>query len=276
MSWGLFFDISLVAIAALAQGITGYLGWRVTMDGADFNSAKRKKYEFLFAACAILGVLATVGAAYRGGSIGKDLEEIKRSQQSQGKELKAIEKNQKHPPNVTMTVPPAPPQPKRRAIVTLSRNTMDDGIQITRDSQYSQLGWLVNVSCKNTGTIVIAKRVACAEYAQRIPANGGIPGKSTLREYWNEFSKKLVSAHPPQYVDLDPGKNTWGSVGLNMLEVDPSLNSGSKVIMVAGAIFYSDEAGPHKKEFCEWAQPPFNPSNPTWHFCEIGHNKEIY
>jgi hypothetical protein len=61
-----------------------------------------------------------------------------------------------------------------------------------------------------------------------------------------------------------------------MLDVDLGLNSGNRVIMVGGAIFYSDEAGAHKKEFCKWAQPPFDPANLTWHFCEIGHNREVY
>jgi hypothetical protein len=275
MSWGLAFDILLVAVAALSQSITGYLGWRVTVDGGAPVS-KKKRYEILFTACVVLGVLATVGIAYRGGNIGKDLNEIKRAQHEQGKELHQIEENQKQHPNITVSVPSVPPPPKQRATMTLSRNTGDDGIQIIHDPQYPQYGWLVNVSCKNTGTIVTAKKVACAEYTERIPANGGIPAKLTLQQHWNEFSKKLGAAHHPQYVDLDPGKNTWGSVGLHMLEVDPDLNSGNKVIMVAGAIFYSDEAGPHKKEFCEWAQPPFNPANPTWHFCEIGHNHEVY
>ena len=272
MSWGLAFDILLVAVAALSQSITGYLGWRVTVDGGAPDS-KKKRYEILFAACVVLGVLATVGIAYRGGNIGKDLDEIKRAQHEQGKELHQIEENQKQQPNIAVTVPSPP---KQRAIMALSRKTADDGIEIIKDPQYPQFGWVVNISCKNIGQTVTAKRVSCPEYAQRIPATYETPTKDTLQTYWNDFSKRMSASHPPQSVDLDPGSNSWGTVGLSMLDVDPELNSGSKVIFVAGAILYSDEAGPHKKEFCRWAQPPFNPPNPTWHFCEIGHNREVY
>lgn len=186
--------------------------------------------------------------------------------------LSRLEKNTQQAPKVEVNMPPGP---KQRAIMALSRNKADDGIEIFRDSQYLQFGWLVNVSCRNVGT-VIAKRVACPEYTERIPATRGIPAKQTLQQAWNDFSKQLAASHLPQSVDLEPGRNAWGTVSLNMGDVDPELNSGSKVVFVAGAILYSDDAGSHKKEFCEWAQAPFNPKETTWHFCEIGHNREVY
>src|SRR5882724_11654133 len=132
--------------------------------------------------------------------------------------------------------------------MALSRNTPDDGIQIIHDPQYPQFGWVVNVSCRNIGTAVVARKVSCPAYTERIPALAGVPTKQTLQEYWNNFSKALAAVHPPQSVDLEPGRNVWGSVGLNMGDIDPELNSGGKVVFVAGAILYSDDAGAHKKE----------------------------
>jgi hypothetical protein len=226
-----------------------------------------------------MGVLSVVLLVWTGirtqessANLDSTLSQLKEEQKKTNQGISKIEQSTANSPSVTVNVPPAP---KQRAVMALSRNTADDGIQIVHDPQYPQFGWLVNVSCKNTGATITAKKVACAEYAERIRAEAGIPNKKTLQEHWGEFSKKLGTARP-QYVDLDPGRNSWGSVSLNMLDVDPDLNSGNKVIMVAGAIFYRDDAGAHKKEFCEWAQPPFNPANPTWHFCEIGHNREVF
>ncbi len=86
MSWSLAFDILLFAVAALSQSVTGYLGWRVTVDGGA-PVKKKKLYEGLFLTCVTLGVLATIGIAYRGGNIGKELEAIKYTQSKQGSEL---------------------------------------------------------------------------------------------------------------------------------------------------------------------------------------------
>jgi len=263
-------DITLAVLAFLSQFLTAYLGWRVTVDGV--QEKRKKLYELLFIIGGLVGALSIGLATYRASAVAGDLASIKAGQKQTNAGISQIQDAQAHQQAVVVNVPPPP---KQKAVMALSRNTADDGIQIIHDPQYPQFGWLVNVSCKNVGTIT-ARRVVCVEYTKRIPADGGIPTKQTLEQYWKDFSKKLAEAHPPQSVDLEPGRNSWGSVGLEMLDVDPELNSGGKVIMVAGAILYSDEAGAHKKEFCEWAQPPFNPANSTWHFCEIGHNREVY
>src|SRR5882672_9579441 len=86
-----------------------------------------------------------------------------------------------------------PPAPKQRATMALSRNKADDGIEFPRDQQYPQFGWLVNVSCRNVGTAVTAKKVprsaACSspaggphEFSESPrPSANKMPGHNPLR-----------------------------------------------------------------------------------------------
>lgn len=59
----MFWEIALPVLAAIAQGLTGFLGWRVTVDGV---SPKRKKlYEWLFVLASLTGIIAVGVAAHR-------------------------------------------------------------------------------------------------------------------------------------------------------------------------------------------------------------------
>jgi hypothetical protein len=166
-----------------------------------------------------------------------------------------------------------------RAIMAIARYTQDDGILVFVDKDHPEQGWLLNVWCKNIGE-VMAKKVSCRAYIRLIPAEKGIPSRVTLEKYWNDYLGSPVSKplSDSQAVDLGPNEAQFGTVPLNMpmLAVDPALNSGDKVIFVAGAIWYSDDAGDHKKELCVWGQAPFNPPHLLWHSSEIGHNREAY
>jgi len=177
------------------------------------------------------------------------------------------------PPNVIANMPPPQTQ---RAIMELAGDANSPGIKIGRDPTHPELGWGVNVSCMNVGTVV-ARKVKCSSFSTRIPANGGIPSKQTLEEYWRIASKVMETKMSESLsVDLNYGETKWGTILLQMKDIDPELNSGSKVIFVTEVIVYSDDAGPHRKEYCKWAQSPFEPLNPVWHYCEIRHNKEVY
>jgi hypothetical protein len=186
-------------------------------------------------------------------------------------QLNQIQTNTEQPPKVEVNIPPAP---KQKAIMVLAKTSNTDGIEIVHDPQHPDIGWFVNVSCKNVGPVT-ARKVGCGVYSGNISAIKGVPTNETLQMHWTNLLKEMSRAHMMR-TDLAPGENSWGSVNLGMLDVDPALNSGDKVTLVAGAILYEDDAGPHKKEFCMWAQPPFSPPHPVWHYCDIGHNKEVY
>jgi hypothetical protein len=167
-----------------------------------------------------------------------------------------------------------PKSPVQRAIVTVARYTEDDGILIFKDPQHTEPGWLMNVWCKNVGP-VMAKNVSCRFYENAIIAENGVPTKETLTKGWDAYKHSPVSK-PTDGDDLSPNDARFGTTPIGPAQVDPALNSGERVIFVAGAMWYGDDAGSHKKELCVWAQPPFSPPHPLWHSCEIGHNREVY
>jgi hypothetical protein len=60
-------DILLAVLASLAQWITSYLGWRVTVDGV--RPERRKLYEALFILGGIVGTIAIGLTAYRTNAV---------------------------------------------------------------------------------------------------------------------------------------------------------------------------------------------------------------
>ncbi len=239
--------VFLALLAALVSGLAGHL------------AATRAWHKWCFWGAGGVMIILIGIQTYRNET----------AQQSLQSQLNRIQTNTEQPPKVEVNVPAAP---KQRAIVAFSRNAPTDGIQIGHDQQR---GWYVNVWIKNVGATV-AKKMACVQYAERIPANDGAPTKQTLEEHWKTFTKMPAVRRPAQCGDVEPGKSFWGSTFLQMLEVDPELTSGHKVIMVMGEILYTDDAGRHKKELCSYSQPPFKPENQIWVLCEIGYNEEVY
>lgn len=60
----MFWDVALAIVGALATGLNGILGWRVTVDGG-VPPARRKLYEFSFAAATLVGIVCVGLTAYR-------------------------------------------------------------------------------------------------------------------------------------------------------------------------------------------------------------------
>jgi len=100
----MFWDIALPVLAAFAQGLTGFLGWRVTVDGV--KQERRVLYEWLFALASIVGIVSVGIAAYRGSQISRDLAEIKSGQLTVNQ---GIQQMKSQPPQVTLNVPSPPP-----------------------------------------------------------------------------------------------------------------------------------------------------------------------
>jgi hypothetical protein len=97
----------LPVLAAIAQGLTGFLGWRVTVDGV--REERKKVYEWLFALASLIGIVAVGIAAYRGTQISHDLADLKQGQQKANIGIQHIEST---PPSVTfnpqITIPQTP------------------------------------------------------------------------------------------------------------------------------------------------------------------------
>lgn len=75
----MFWDVALAVLAATAQVVTGFLGWRVTVDGV--RQDRKKIYELLFILASVIGIVAVGSAAYRGSRISGDLADLKAGQQ---------------------------------------------------------------------------------------------------------------------------------------------------------------------------------------------------
>jgi hypothetical protein len=100
----MFWDITLPVLAAFAQGLTGLLGWRVTVDGV--RQGRKKVYEWLFAIATLVGIISVGIAAYRGSQISSDLADLKAGQQKTNTSIQEIKSN---PPVLKMPLIPEKP-----------------------------------------------------------------------------------------------------------------------------------------------------------------------
>lgn len=258
-------DIILAVALFFVTSGTAYLGVRVTLHPAETPSAKRSyKLGFLVLTLCAAGLIVSQSLLNR-------IEQGKLHAQ-----LDKIQKNTEQPPKVELQIPSMqiPSPPRQRAIIAAVRNTEGDAILFFKDPQHPDQGWLMNVWCKNIGPIV-AKNVSCRFYEKAIAAEHGIPKRDVLIKEWTAYKHSPVSRQIPGD-DLSPNDARFGTTPLGTSEIPPALNSGELVIFVAGAMWYGDDAGGHKKEFCAWAQPPFSFPHAVWHSCEIGHNREVY
>ncbi|MGA7769749.1 MAG: hypothetical protein WCA27_26400, partial [Candidatus Sulfotelmatobacter sp.] len=105
----MFWDVALAVLAATAQVVTGFLGWRVTVDGV--REERKKIYELLFILASAIGIVAVGSAAYRGSQISRDLADLKQGQQ----EIK------NNPPIVNVPPPIINVPPQRVTIPTKAR-----------------------------------------------------------------------------------------------------------------------------------------------------------
>jgi hypothetical protein len=167
-----------------------------------------------------------------------------------------------------------PDKPQRVLMVLLGDG--DGGrFRIVHDPNHLDSGLFINLRCTNESTNVTAKNVVCVAHAEQVPTDGGIPTKQTEENNWSVFANLLAKEKKSSTLDdLDPQKAMWTSAELG--KIDPGLTTGDKVILFMGAVAYRDDAGPHQKEICMWAQPPPERDPVVWGLCGIGHNHGAY
>jgi hypothetical protein len=83
-------DVVLSVLAASCQIATGYLGWRVTVDG-HVPEGRGKLYERLIICFGLAGILTTGMAAYRSAGVSKALDALLEGQHQQGETLSNIQ-----------------------------------------------------------------------------------------------------------------------------------------------------------------------------------------
>ncbi len=278
----MFWDIALPTLAALAQVVTGFLGWRVTVDGV--RQERKKLYERLFALSSMVGVLAVGIAAYRGSQISGDLSELKKGQQTANSGIQAIKNN---PPIVNVTPPtvnvPAPPVPMQAASIALDHVTSGH-VEAVNGIQTGRPIWLVqdqvidvNLFFRNSGPVI----ADCKKEWGRIylvPSDPTVADvtknqeKVELMKVLVPRVKKALRAATQPMSGIFPA-NGQGGLWLtvhseNVITQDDiaKLHSGAELLFLFYDIEYTDPIGPHYIHSCQIAQTPaFDPE--IWQVC---------
>jgi len=121
----MFWDIVLAVVAFGSQAVTGYLGWRVTVDGP--KPERRKLYEILFIGGIIVSGLAIGASAFRARGTSDDLAELKAGQRTANAGIEQIERT---PPTVNVSPQiniPSPAPPKEHSAVTFVQPFLPTG-----------------------------------------------------------------------------------------------------------------------------------------------------
>jgi hypothetical protein len=253
----MLWDIALPVLAAAAQGLTGFLGWRVTVDGVQPD--RKKLYEWLFALATLAGIVSIGIAAYRGSQISRDLADLKNGQQATNIGLQAIQHN---PPSVTVNPQiniPASPAPKEHTRVNwLTGNPIDPLLPFHKDEIPTR-----NVGFTNGGDFPI--RDWKAKVAIVVVPFG--ESSTVFRTYQNILNATLMV--PGGVLNPHAGEIRYHTVsGPALSEEDVSkLDDGEKALCVIGMVKWKDDSGSYKTDLlqCFVAEPPHPQGGFNWH-----------
>jgi hypothetical protein len=271
----MFWDIALPVLAAIAQVLTGFLGWRVTVDGV--RQERKKVYEWLFALASLIGIISVGIAAYRGSQISRDLADLRQGQQATNTGIKQIKEIAQTPPTVTVPVtinPPSQAATSRVRMVKLEsayHETLNGaltgrlqglllGKNVELNSHFVNDGTANADHIKGMGRIYLTKdetvetekavvatfRLAVKKYPWATMVGGTIEpgGSGPQADFW--FTSK--------------------SDGVLSQEDMDKLANGTEVLYLLNYVTWSDLAGSHYIHLCRALQAPaFDPE--VWHLC---------
>ncbi len=221
MSVSLAIDLSAVAVAAVAQALSGYLGWRVTVDGV--REERQKRYEIVFVACAALGVLATVLTAYRGSNIAAELSGIDRE------------------------------------ISTLARHAEMVFVTFTSDEPELFVGKPAgfNVTYRNAGNAT-ANNVAGFGRVFLVPNVKDETQRANIEKFQTEWAlardRVAKGTVPPGGMNLLTF-TARGDRPITSADMD-ALKDGSEYLLIITSLEFEDQTGQHYFHTCHWIQAP--------------------
>jgi hypothetical protein len=99
-----------------------------------------------------------------------------------------------------------------------------------------------------------------------MPAVKGSPTRQTQDKAFADF-EKLHNSTAFRGV-LGPGQQIFGTITVTDFDQHflDHLNSGEAVLIVIGRILFADDNGNHRKDSCQFVQPPLSFTAPTNHF----------
>jgi hypothetical protein len=265
----MFWDIALPVLAALAQGLTGFLGWRVTVDGV--KEERKKLYEWLFAIASLVGVVSVGIAAYRGSQISRDLADLKQGQQSTNAGIQTIANN---PPTVVVNPPAVTVNPPQQLAASLLRfeklesalSEAVNGLPTGRRLAFVPGATVqLNLYWLNDGAVTAdrAKGMAAVYLAPN-------ETKETEKELTTKF-KQILKRATPGVGTIPNGGHTefWYTAESDRVVTQDDIDKlakGTEVLYLFDSLSWIDPTGSHYIHRCIALQhPAFDPE--VWHFC---------
>jgi len=160
-----------------------------------------------------------------------------------------------------------PPQPKQRAYMAF----MEPVVRYETGSQMS-----IDVRC-TTKSEAPAQKVLCQGQFFVLPiANGGLDADSENKAY-KQFEATTKPVPEDQRTSVSQGEVAYGtSFGPTLTkELQTAWAGGGYTVLVVGVLYFRDDVGPHRNNFCTWLQPPFENMPRVWHVCQ-GHSGIAY
>jgi hypothetical protein len=121
-----------------------------------------------------------------------------------------------------------------------------------------------------TKTEVPARKVSCNGQFSVIPLEGrSEPSEEQEDNAYQVFEKQMRPWPEKERPTVGQGEIFSGisSGPIFTKEMETQLEDGAVTVLLTGAMFFSDDAGPHKVELCRWLQSPVGKGNGTWHVC---------
>jgi hypothetical protein len=249
----MFWDIALPVLAAVAQALTGYLGWRVAEDGV--QPERKTLYEWMFIAATFVGIVSVGVAAYRGSQISGDLNDLKNGQNKVTVGLQDIDKKVSQPPKVVF-----PKVPEHTHV------EFEGMIQTDRMFGLPDLQLKVG----EAPTIRVAYRDV-GEYGVNRPSDGVVlelVSKKNANDAFVRARRKVTFTAPGGTIASKysaPVFHSW--VGPAMTETDMEKFKARELAYCAfGAVQWFDATGHYETELarCLQIEPGYN-NQMNWH-----------
>lgn len=258
-------DILIASGIALAQLVITWYGVHVSV------SENRIRNAVIIGAIGAVGIGLTIFGAIRSGM----------AQQALQKQLDAIQRNTEKPqpaPVVNVNAPPVNFPPQEAFVTVIGRSLIQ--FQIS-------LPVIVNFTTENLSPTVPAlnqygfDQMYFVETEPLGPNKELLVSKAVEEKYYKIFLKSIANERPDNSRTLGPQQNyTSSRFGAPLdKDLEKEIQLGNKAVFHAMEFVWTDAAGQHTNEACEWLQPQsFTPgtsfksgASEVWHYCH-GHN----
>lgn len=258
----MFWDIVLPVLAAIGQVLTGFLGWRVTVDGV--RPERKKMYEWLFAVASIIGIAAVGIAAYRGASasgqletVTKKLDEIEKGQHVTNSGIQQIRETPPvvnvQPPRVTVNSPSVPQHTRVDFIQPVFPSISPLPLHVGQTPA-------VNLAFANNGDFAVLEA--------RLGGTLQLANKADERKVFKTYRRGIKLSPPSGTINPRSGVLQFGTfvASFVLTEDDVSkLSTGDRFLCVIGVAQWKDSTGHYETDLCQCLTGESLSKDFNWH-----------